>query len=433
MADMKKSCSRLALATISCLLLISVASCGITIQPGADEIAFLRAGGIWVIQPDGTNARMLTSGDIMGLAWSPDHHSVLYRLLSGGAQFPPPTSTSSVPDAVGNIEVVGINGGIPLQLTHGGDGQARSDAWWNPGGNRLIYRQEFLTSPSVPDYVVSQSDQPAGIASKPLLDAAGIPVLSVDGHQVAVVDSGGDLRLGAPGAAGEVVAQHAALTLPASGRPARVLWQPGHNALLYVTVNTSSAVKLDLVGLDGKTRWSLSLAEVLDADFSPDGSRLLVRTPTQFAVFAVGSSKELFSWPESDPYALPWWSADSNRLVVMDQGGLTLVNVSQRLDKHLGGEPASASPDQSALEKQWWHPATNDPWSADGSQIVFTAGRGGVWEGRQLPTPRGSDSGLYVVSVHGDKVGAPILIASGATTVPAWTYPDPSTAFLSGA
>ncbi len=249
MADMNKSCSRLtAIVTISCLLLIAVASCGITIHPGSAEIAFLRGGSIWVIQPDGTNARMLTSGDIVSLAWSPDHHSVLFRLLSGSAQFPPPTPTSAVPDAAGNIEVIGINGGIPLQLSRGGDGLARSDAWWNPGGNRMIYREEFLTSPSVPTYVVSQSDQPAGIASKPLLDAAGIPVLSVDGHQVAVVDGRGDLRLGAPGAEGEVVAHNAALTLPLSGRPARVLWQPGHNALLYATGNASGGVTLDLIG-----------------------------------------------------------------------------------------------------------------------------------------------------------------------------------------
>ena len=30
-----------------------------------------------------------------------------------------------------------------------------------------------MTSPAFPTYVVSQSDQPVGIASKPLLDAAG--------------------------------------------------------------------------------------------------------------------------------------------------------------------------------------------------------------------------------------------------------------------
>jgi hypothetical protein len=432
MADMKKSCTRLAVSGTICLLLIAVASCGITIHPGSDEITFLRGGSIWVIQPDGSNARMLTSGDIVSVAWSPDHHSVLYRLLSGSAQFPLPTSTSAVPDAAGNIEVIGINGGIPLQLTRGGDGLARSDAWWNPAGNRLMFREEFLASPAVPTYVVSQSDQPAGIASKPLLDASGIPVLSPDGHQVAVVDSQGDVRLGAPGAVGRVVALHAAVTLPVSERPARVLWQPGHNALLYATANASGGASLDLIGLDGKSRWSLSLGEVLDADFSPDGSRLLVRTPTEFEVFAVESSQELYSWPESDVYAIPWWAPDSNRLVVLDQANLSLVNVSKHVEEHLGARLTSGSPDLTALKRQWWHPATNDPWSSDGSQLVFAASRDGIWKGRQLPAPTG-ESGLYVVSVQGDTLGDPTLIFSGDTTLPTWSYPDPSTAFLTGA
>ena len=50
-----------------------------------------------------------------------------------------------------------------------------------------------MTSPQCRLFVVSQSDQPVGIASKPVLDAASLPVLSSDGHQVAVLDTAGDL------------------------------------------------------------------------------------------------------------------------------------------------------------------------------------------------------------------------------------------------
>ena len=69
------------LALVGCLLLLTLAGCGITIHPGGDEIAFLRGGNLWGLQPDGSNARALATGGIVSIAWSPDHHQVLYRVL----------------------------------------------------------------------------------------------------------------------------------------------------------------------------------------------------------------------------------------------------------------------------------------------------------------------------------------------------------------
>src|SRR5215469_4786063 len=107
---------------IGCLLLLTLASCGIAIHPGGDEIAFLSGGSIRGIQPDGSNARTLATGGIVSLGWSPDHHQVLYRVLLGGnVTFPPPSSTRAVPDAAGNIAIIGINGGNPLVLTPNDD------------------------------------------------------------------------------------------------------------------------------------------------------------------------------------------------------------------------------------------------------------------------------------------------------------------------
>jgi hypothetical protein len=409
-----------------------LSGCGITIHPGGTELAFLRDGTIWVIAPDGTNARSLTSGNIVSLAWSPDHHQVLYRVLLGGTVFPPPSQISAVPDATAGISIIGINGGIPLGLTRDNNSTNRSDAWWNPSGNRLVYRQEYSATPNAPIYVVSQSDQPAGIASKPLLNAASLPVLSSDGHEVAVLDSGGDLRVGEPSSPGTVLAHGGLLTLPGSGRPAHLLWQPLHSALLYPAAS-AGGVKLTLVGLDGKVRWSLSVPALVDAAFSPDGSLLVVRTPTQFEVFKVGNTASLFGWPESDAAALPWWAPDSNRLVVLDHSVLTLVDIHKRFTEALLTFQASGGSSPAVVNSSQWRPATTDPWDMSGGQIVFAATKGDTWRAggkTALPEPSAGDNGLYVVTLQGDTPGLPKLIDSGNDSLPTWSYPDPSTTFL---
>jgi hypothetical protein len=423
-----------ALALTGCVLALVLGGCGITIHPGGTEVAFLRGGTIWVIAPDGTNVRSLTSGNIVSLAWSPDHHQLLYRLLVGGTVFPPPTQISAVPDATAAISIIGINGGFPLELTRDNNTTDRGDAWWNPSGNRLLYRQEYTATPSAPIYVVSQSDQPAGIASKPLLNAASIPVLSGDGHEVAVLDSSGDLRVGEPTSPGTVLAHSGLLTLPGSGRPAHLLWQPLHNALLYPAASAAGGVKLTLVGLDGKVRWSLSLPALVDAAFSPDGSLLLVRTPTQSEVFKVGNTAPLFGWSESDTAALPWWAPDSNRLLVLDHSGLTLVDIHKRImETILTFQQAAGGSPPATVTSTEWHPATTDPWAASGAEIVFAASKGDTWRpgGKTaLPAPRAGDHGLYVVALQGDTPGLPELIDSGNDNLPTWSYPDPSTTFF---
>jgi hypothetical protein len=422
-----------ALALTGCILGLVLAGCGITIHPGGTELAFLRDGTIWVIAPDGTNARNLTSGNIVSLAWSPDHHQLLYRLLEGGTVFPAPTQTSAVPDAAAGIMIIGINGGFPLGLSRDNTTTERSDAWWNPSGNRLLYRQAYTATPSAPIYVVSQSDQPAGIASKPLLNAASLPVLASDGHEVAVLDSGGDLRVGAPSSPGIILAHGGLLTLPGSDRPAHLLWQPLHNALLYPAASAGGGVTLSLIGLDGKVRWSLSLPALVDAAFSPDGSLLLVRTPTQFEVFKVGNTASIFSWSQSDQTALPWWAPDSNRLLVLDHSGLTLVDIHKHVMETLLTVQAADGSSPAPVTSTEWHPATTDPWATGGDQIVFAASKGDSWRtgGKAtLPAPTAGDHGLYVVALQGDTPGLPALIDSGNDSLPTWSYPDPSTTFL---
>ncbi|MGH2517057.1 MAG: hypothetical protein ACRDHP_15515, partial [Ktedonobacterales bacterium] len=270
----------------------------------------------------------------------------------------------------------------------------------------------------------------AGIARKLVFDAATLPVLSPDGQRVAVIDSAGNLRLGAPNTLGAVLTSGALSTLPGANRPARVLWQPHANALLYDAPAQSGGVALILRDLNGSSRTLATVPALLDAAFSPDGTLLLVRTPSEFQVYRVQNpGAPRFTWPESDPLALPWWSPDSHTILVQDSTGWQQVNITSAtvhpvLVYSQPGAAAALGADTA------WHPAATSPYSPDGSQVVFAAPSGSAWRGAQLTQPNKSSVGLYVASYQNDNPAQPALIDSGADYAPGWSYLDPSTAFL---
>jgi hypothetical protein len=158
-----------------------------------------------------------------------------------------------------------------------------------------------------------------------------------------------------------------------------------------------------------------------------------VRTPAQFEVFKVGNTASLFSWPESDEAALPWWAPDSNRLVVLDRSGLIMVDIQKHQTKALVTFKSSGGSSPGAVTSTEWQPTTTDPWDTSGDQIVFAASKADSWRqgGKTtLPAPSVGDRGLYVVALQGDTPGLPKLIDSGNDSLPTWSYPDPSTTFL---
>lgn len=427
----------LALLLPMAVLAASLSACGVTLHSGAQALAYIRGGQLWVANGDGSQPRLLAAGPVASFAWSPSHHQLVYRLASGGgspAPSVPLTSTFAVPDAPGDLVIISINGGAGIQITPHVAGLARSDAWWDVDGNRLLYREE--PAPVDPAalsaaYISSQSDQPVGIARKDVLNAAGIPVLSADGAQVAAIGPQGTIRIGTPGQTGRVVARGALVTLPGTGRPARVLWQPGHDAVLYATGGPSGAVSLVLRDLaSGSVRPIVTLPTLLDAAFSPDGSRLLVRTPTAFQLWrVVAKQSPLATWPESDPAALPWWSPDGRELLIQDAAGWRLVHIASGAVTTLltYRAPATSAMTLPGL----WHPAAGGPWRADGAQFVLASPDTAHWRGRSLPQSQGSADGLYTATVASDgSVGAPMLIGSGADRAPSWSYINPSCTFL---
>lgn len=405
-----------------------LAGCGV--QSGGDELAFLRGGQLWVARVDGSHPRELIAGNVVGYAWAPNHHELVARYAANDTQTPSAGSTRAAPPARGDLAAVSISGGYPLQITPADTALKRDDAWWDAQSNRVIYSEQFANAVGTPGYVVSQIDQPAGIARKPLLDAASVPVMSPDGARVAVIDSDGNLRLGAPSAKGTVIVSGVALRLPETTRPAHLLWQPRHDAVVYPIPRGDGAVDLMLRDLhNGGTQVIAGgVAHLLDAAFSPDGTLLVAHTTESLALYTSGGTQQ-FSWGESDPLALIWWSPDSKRLLVQDTTGLTLVDVARKAVTPLLVY-RSPLPVQTVDGSATWHPATGNPWSPDGSHIVFACDSGTSWRGKALPAPKGSGVGLYVAALTDAGGSTPALIDDHADSAPSWSWPDPSSTFL---
>ncbi|HEX6123043.1 MAG TPA: LpqB family beta-propeller domain-containing protein [Ktedonobacterales bacterium] len=410
--------------------LASAALAGCGLHPGGQQIALLRAGQLIALNPDGSNPRTLASGGIVSFAWSPDHQRLVYREATGSAGDLAPTTTVGALEAAGGLVVTSINGGRGVRITPDASDLAWSDAWWNVQGNRLLYRQEFAdveADAAAPVYVLSQDDQPAGIARKPLYGAAGLPAVAPDGSQVAYIDASGTLRVGPPGQTGRQIATGALLTLPTTGRAGRVLWQPGQNRLLYVTsdgANTAIVLR-DLQG--GGARTIATVPALLDMAFAPDGTAVLLRTPEGFELWQAGPHPgRSFAFAERDAAALAWWSPDGRHLLVRDGAGIRLVDTGSGAVRTLlaynTGESGTAIPAHAR-----WQPAVGSPWSPDGTRIAFVGMAGATWQGKPLPAPHGATYGLYVADLSG---GPPTLIDSGDDRAPGWSTLDPATALL---
>jgi len=417
------------LLLVICCVAALLASC--SFQPGGDLLAFMKDGGLYVASSDGSGLREIASGSIVDAAWSPDHHQIVFRAGKNAvtvAAAIQPEETRGVPDTVSDLYISSVSGGSPLRITPDATAFARSDAWWNPNGNRLLYREEYDAPTTVPVYIVSQADQPVGIARKAVADIVSIPVLSPDGSQVAGIDAAGNLRIGTPGQSGRILATGLLRTYPGTNRPARVLWQPHAQAVLYPTAGAGAAT-LVLRDLQGDVRAIGAFPELIDMAFSPDGKHLLIRTPEDFQLWSLaGKAQSVWHIAAADPLALPWWSPDGSKLLLQDNSGWHLVDAATgKMTTLLATTPG---PQFQITPSTRWHPAAGSPWSPDGTHIVFASSGQGKWLGRTLPDAKGA-AGIYVARIGGAAPGGqPTLLADGNVRAPTWSYLDPSAVFL---
>src|SRR5579863_9705565 len=162
------------------LLIIVLAACSPG-HLGGNEIAFVRDGHLWTIDPNGANAFEVVSdtAPVIGYAWSPDHQMFVFRELDGhyantlagkSLQINPLTGLPG--DLPASLNTISIDGGMPIPIIGSSLTIQHSNVWWNSGGNRLLYREEPANAKSIfplaASWYISQDDQPNGIARKSL-------------------------------------------------------------------------------------------------------------------------------------------------------------------------------------------------------------------------------------------------------------------------
>jgi dipeptidyl aminopeptidase/acylaminoacyl peptidase len=424
----------------------TLAACGPG-HSGGDEIAFLRGGNLWTISPDGSNLNQIESGGFLGVTWSPDHHQIVLRKQDGSLS--QPGSFFGQGDSTSELGVTAIDGGNILQITPPNSGLLRSDAWWDASGNRLLYREEQLDSNTgaagAPQWKLSQADQPAGIARKDLPASVVLPAVNRDGSLIASIDASGRVLLGAPGEAPRVLASNALTILPGSGTyPARPLWQPGTDRLVYAIAGAEQdTTTLLLSDTSGHSQPLLTIAHLQQYAWSPDGRLLLVETQSTSHTYQVYNSEGAlqFAWVDAAERSLPFWSPDSRMVLVLESDGLTLINIAARSQVQLlrGSITLPPAP-TSAREALFLRLAVNNPWKSDSSAFLFTNDGQGVWAahpGQALAIGSGGGAGLYSSTVESSAQDArdsaarfPILLDWGEHQSVSWSTLDPNCAFL---
>ncbi len=418
---------------------------------GGNEISFVRDGHLWTIDPDGANAFEVTSNGtpVIGYAWSPDHRIFAFRTLDSnfskteiGRRVTTNPVTELTNDVPSVINTIGIDGGTPIPIAVSSAGLQQSNAWWNPSGNRLLYREEATTviqNPGTQSWWISQNDQPLDIARKLLPYTFSIPSLSSNGLAIGN-SSQGMFSTTLDGTLFQLIVQK---MLPGHPLPAsleRVLWQPAHlhTDILYAIPNSSSqsdsspnaamSVKLILRDSQELSR-TIAICSCTQFAWSPDGNSVLYNTGIQYTILNI---KDLTSFSiTGESGSVPYWSPDSRFIILDGLHTLQLINVTNQRQQALlsdvasGSDAASSPPSDTRALLQ---PISNNIWASDSRQFLFLTRNRLIWQGKNLD----SGPGLYTVSVdeNGNVQDSPVFVDGGNDSQASWTYEDPNTSFL---
>jgi len=438
------------LLLVSLLIAVLLSACSPG-HIGGNEISFVRDGQLWTIDPDGANAYEVTSNStpVIGYAWSPDHRIFAFRTLDSnfskteiGRHVTTNPVTGLTNDVPSVINTVGIDGGTPIPIAVSSADLQHSNAWWNPPGNRLLYREEATTviqNPGTQSWWISQNDQPLDIARKLLPYTFSIPSLSSNGLAIGN-SSQGMFTTTLDGTIFRLIVQE---MLPGHPLPAsleRVLWQPAHlhPGILYAipdssaqsvsSPNAAMSVKLILRDSQGQSR-TIASCSCTQFAWSPDGNSVLYSTGIQYTILNI---KDLTSFSiTGESGSVPYWSPDSRFIILDGLHTLQLINVTNQRQQELLSDVASGSDAASSPPsdiRALLQPISNNIWASDSRQFLFLTRNRLIWQGKNLD----SGAGLYTVSIdgNGQAHGSPAVVDSGNDSQASWTYEDPNTSFL---
>ena len=415
---------------------------------GSNEISFVRDGHLWTIDPDGANAFEVTpnSTPVIGYAWSPDHRIFAFRTLDAnfsktaiGQHITTNPVTGLTNDAPSVLNTIGIDGGTPIPIAVSNTGIQHSNAWWNPSGNRLLYREESTTviqNAGTQSWWISQDDQPLDIARKLLPYSYSIPSLSLNGMAIGN-SSQGMFTTDLSGTDLLFILKGNLKGHPLPESLERILWQPSHlhPDILYAVANdppgiasTQNTSKLMLRDTQKQTT-TIAICGCTQFAWSPDGNSILYSTGTQYTIFNIRDHSSFVISAESG--SVPYWSPDSRFIILDGLHTLQLINVTKQQHQELlsdltsrANAPQSSPPDSHTLVQ----PISNSIWSADNQQFLFVTRNRLVWQGKILDT----GNGLYTVTIDGNGrvQGLPSIVDSGNDVQASWIYQDPNTSFV---
>lgn len=433
------------------LFLATLASCSPG-HSGGNEIAFIRNGQLWTIDPDGANAFAIVGNNpaVLGYGWSPTHQILTFRTIdptfattTDGKHLVINPLTGLAGDVPGTLNTVGIDGGVPIPILLSSQDVQYSNAWWNPDGNRLLYREAYSGdhNPNTMQWWVAQDDQPEGIARKSLPNSFSIPSLSSN-NSMAIGNSYNGVFTTTIAGTNIHYLSHVPLTghpLPATLE--RVLWQPAHAhpLFLYAIENTSSSagsdqpltVQLVMSSLNGQeTR--ITSCRCQQFAWSPDGNSILYSTGSTDTVYNIQKASS-FSFATEDG-SVPYWSPDSHFLLLDGLHTLSLVNLASQHQQQMlsDGTPfpgtSTTSPAFELTVNALIQPVSNSVWSADSRHFLFLTRGRLLWQGEALS----GGKGLYTISINdnGQLQGSPVSVDTGNDTQAGWTYEDPNTSFV---